>query len=74
MAGKTTIRDLARAGGVSVGTVSRALNGYTDVNAQTREKILRLAAEMDYTPAAAARALVTQRSHVVGIFLETGEG
>lgn len=74
MAGKTTIRDLARAGGVSVGTVSRALNGYTDVSDETRAKILRLAAEMDYTPAAAARALVTRRSHVVGVFLETGEG
>jgi len=74
MPGKTTIRDLARAGGVSVGTVSRALNGYTDVSEETRARILRLAAEMDYTPAAAARALVTQRSHVVGVFLETGEG
>jgi len=69
-----TIRELARLSGVSVGTVSRALNGYADVRAETRERIARLARELDYTPAAAARSLVTQRSHVIGVFLETGEG
>src|SRR5215467_3469110 len=71
---KVTIRQLARLSGVSVGTVSRALNGYTDVNPETRERIERLARELDYTPAAAARSLKTQRSHVIGVFLETGEG
>ena len=71
---RPTIRELARLSGVSVGTVSRALNGYTDVNADTRERIMRLARELDYTPAAAARTLVTQRSHVIGVFLDTGEG
>ena len=71
---RTTIRQLARLSGVSVGTVSRALNGYTDVNPDTRERIVRLARELDYTPAAAARTLVTQRSHVIGVFLDTGEG
>src|SRR5215203_3496591 len=71
---RVTIRELARRSGVSVGTVSRALNGYADVRLETRERIMRLASELDYTPAAAARSLVTQRSHVVGVFLETGEG
>jgi LacI family transcriptional regulator len=71
---RITIRELARLSGVSIGTVSRALNGYTDVNPDTRERIMRLARELDYTPAAAARSLVTQRSHVIGVFLETGEG
>jgi LacI family transcriptional regulator, galactose operon repressor len=68
-----TIRELARLSGVSVGTVSRALNGYPDVGQVTRERIIRLAEELDYTPQAAARTLVTRRSHVVGIFLETGK-
>jgi LacI family transcriptional regulator len=72
--GRTTIRELARLSGVSVGTVSRALNGYTDVSPGTRERVMRLAEELDYTPAAAARILVTERSHVFGVFLETGEG
>jgi LacI family transcriptional regulator, galactose operon repressor len=71
---RVTIRELAHLSGVSIGTVSRALNGYADVNPETRERIMRLARELDYTPAAAARSLVTQRSHVVGVFLETGEG
>src|SRR3954454_24135010 len=71
---RVTIRQLARISGVSIGTVSRALNGYADVNPDTRERIMRLARELDYTPAAAARSLVTQRSHVIGVFLETGEG
>jgi LacI family transcriptional regulator, galactose operon repressor len=71
---RTTIRELARLSGVSVGTVSRALNGYTDVSPETRERVIRLARELDYTPAAAARTLVTQRSHVIGVFLETGVG
>jgi LacI family transcriptional regulator len=71
---RVTIRQLAHLSGVSIGTVSRALNGYADVNPETRERIVRLAREIDYTPAAAARSLVTQRSHVIGVFLETGEG
>jgi LacI family transcriptional regulator len=72
--GRTTIRDLARRSGVSVGTVSRALNGYPDVNEETRERIARFARELDYTPNAAARSLVLERTHVIGVFLETGEG
>ena len=71
---RVTIRQLARLSGVSIGTVSRALNGYADVRPETRERIMRLARELDYTPAAAARSLVTQRSHVIGVFLETGVG
>jgi LacI family transcriptional regulator len=71
---RITIRELARLSGVSIGTVSRALNGYADVRPETRERIARLARELDYTPSGAARSLVTQRSHVIGIFLETGEG
>src|SRR3954452_20669825 len=71
---RITIRELARLSGVSVGTVSRALNGYTDVRSKSRERIMRLSRELDYPPAAAARSLVTQRSHVIGVFLETGEG
>jgi LacI family transcriptional regulator len=71
---RTTIAELARASGVSVGTVSRALNGYADVRPETRERIERLARELDYTPRAAARSLVTQRSHVIGVVLDTGEG
>ena len=74
MAEKINIRELARRSGVSVGTVSRALNGYPDVRKETRERVLALAEELEYTPNAAARRLVTRRSDVVGVFLDTGEG
>jgi LacI family transcriptional regulator len=63
---------LAELSGVSVATVSRVLNDYDDVSAATRERVLKLAEELEYTPAAAARTLVTKRSHVIGVVLATG--
>ena len=60
--------------GVSVATVSRVFNDYADVSASTRERVLKVARELDYTPSAAARTLVMQRSQVIGVILETGEG
>jgi LacI family transcriptional regulator len=57
---------------VSVATVSRALNDYDDVSATTRARVLKLAEELEYTPTAAARSLVTKRSYVVGVVLSTG--
>jgi LacI family transcriptional regulator len=70
----TTIQQLAAQSGVSVATVSRALNGSPEVSEATRRRILELARELDYTPSAAARTLVSRRSHVVGVILETGPG
>jgi len=67
-----TIKELAELSGVSVATVSRVLNDYDDVSETTRERVLKLAEELEYTPAAAARTLVTKRSHVVGVVLSTG--
>ncbi len=60
--------------GVSVATVSRVLNDYVDVSPATRERVLKVARELDYTPSAAARTLVMQRSQVIGVLLHTGEG
>src|SRR3954469_15938669 len=70
----TTIQELAAQSGVSVATVSRALNGSPEVSEATRRRVLELARELDYTPSAAARTLVRRRSHVVGVILETGPG
>jgi LacI family transcriptional regulator len=67
-----TIRELAELSGVSVATVSRVMNDYDDVSAATRERVLKLAEELEYTPTAAARTLVTKRSQVVGVVLSTG--
>jgi LacI family transcriptional regulator len=57
---------------VSVATVSRVFNGYPDVSEETRKKVFEMASELDYAPSAAARTLVTKRSHVIGVVLDTG--
>lgn len=68
----TNIRDVAKAAGVSVATVSKVLNGYTTVNQQTKEKVLRIVKETRFTPNSAARSLVGRRSMTIGMFLTTG--
>ena len=55
---KTSIKDIARAAGVSHSTVSRALSDSPLVNEVTRARIHRLALEMGYSPDAGARSLV----------------
>jgi LacI family transcriptional regulator len=65
----TTIKDLAKAAGVSVTTVSRALNGYSDVNEDTRKKIKRIAEQLNYRPNAVARSLVTRKTRTIGVIL-----
>lgn len=72
--GIATIRELAEQIGVSVATVSRVLNNYPDVSPDTRERVLAAIRDRDFTPDRAARSLVTGRTHVIGIFLETGAG
>ncbi|MFB9277556.1 LacI family DNA-binding transcriptional regulator [Cohnella cellulosilytica] len=68
----TNIRDVAKAAGVSVATVSKVLNGYTTVNEQTKEKVLKYVKELQFRPNQAARSLVGRRSMTIGIFLTTG--
>jgi len=66
------IHELARLSGVSPATVSRVFNGYPDVSDATRERVLEHARRLDYTPSAAARSLVRQRSQLIGVILHTG--
>ena len=54
---RTTIRDVARACNVSITTVSKALNGYQDVNETTKKKILETAKSLNYVPNTSARSL-----------------
>lgn len=62
----TTIRDVAKAAGVSITTVSRALNGYEDINEETRKRIVQIANELSYRPNAIARSLVKKESRLLG--------
>ena len=67
--GRTVVsmKDIALRCGVSMGTVSKALNGRHDVGEETRQQILEVAKEMGYTANSAARALKTSRSYCIGI-------
>ena len=64
------LKDIAEACGVSVATVSRALNGLTPSDTKRCTEILQKAKEMGYYPNAAARTLKTNRSHNIGILYE----
>jgi LacI family transcriptional regulator len=66
-----TLSDVASRAGVSVSAVSRVLTGASDarVSDATRERIRRAAAELDYRPNHAARALKKQRTDVVGLIV-----
>lgn len=61
------MKDIALRCGVSMGTVSKALNGRRDVGEETRLQILTVAKELGYTANSAARALKTNRSYSIGI-------
>lgn len=64
-----TIKDIAKVAGVSVTTVSRALNGYSDVNEKTRQKIKAIAEELRYSPNVLARSLVVNRTKTIGLIV-----
>lgn len=68
----TGIRRLANQLNLSIGTVSRALNGKPDVNEETRQRVLQAAAEMGYVPNQAGRALRKGATGVVGFMMQTG--
>ncbi len=63
----TSLKDIAAACGVSVATVSKALNGAPDIGEETRRRIRRKAEELGYTTNAAARALKTKRTYNIGV-------
>lgn len=66
---RPTIRDIARAAGVSPTAVSFALNGKNGISEATRERILDAANAMGWAPNPVARALSISRSHAVGLVI-----
>lgn len=69
-----TIKDVAEQAGVSVASVSRAMNGTSGISPETRDHILRIARKLNYTPHGAARSLITRRSNTVGVVLPDMHG
>lgn len=64
-----TIKDVAREARVSVATVSRVINDSGPVSAETRRRILEVAARLRYVPHGAARSLITSKTSTIGVLL-----
>src|SRR4030067_3226790 len=64
---RPTIKQVARAAGVSTQTVSRVINDRPDVSPETRERIQQVIKDLDYQPSALARSLIQQRSYTLGV-------
>jgi len=66
----TTLKDISAALNLSPATVSRALNGFPEVNAKTRALVVEAARKMNYRPNQIAKKLVSGRSGMVGMVLK----
>jgi LacI family transcriptional regulator len=66
---QTTIVDVAKVLGVSPSTVSRALNNSSEINENTRQKIIKVANELDYRPNLVAQSLNRGESHTIGVII-----
>jgi LacI family transcriptional regulator len=64
-----TIREVAKQAGVSMGTVSRAFNGYADISPETKERIVEAARILGYTPNVNARSLSAKVAPNMGIIV-----
>lgn len=71
MSQKVTIKDVAREAGVSVATVSYVVNNRTDmrISDKTRKKVLQVINLLNYTPNQSAKALATNRNHMIALYL-----
>ncbi len=66
-----TIQELSKLCGVSISTVSKALNGYTDISDKTRDMVIEKANELGYFPNANARSLKLKKTFNIGVLFVT---
>jgi len=62
-----SMKDIAKKCGVSIATVSKALNDHSDIGEATKQKVLAIAKEMGYFPNSSARALKTNKTYNIGV-------
>ena len=62
-----SMKDISIACGVSVATVSKALNDHNDIGSETKKYIKKVADEMGYLPNSMAKALKTNRTYNIGV-------
>lgn len=68
-----TLKDVAKAAGVSYATVSRALSGSPQIGSETRERIIKLCDEMGYTTNYVARSMVMKKTDLIGLVVPSIE-
>lgn len=66
---RPTIKDVAKAAGVTYPTVSRVLSGKPYVATDTRERVMRAIENLGYRPSAAARSMVLNRTHTLAMLV-----
>ncbi|MBQ3028173.1 MAG: LacI family DNA-binding transcriptional regulator, partial [Lachnospiraceae bacterium] len=62
-----SMKDISELCGVSIATVSKALNGQKDIGEETKQRICKVAKELGYFPNSSARALKTKRTYNLGV-------
>lgn len=65
-----TIKDIAKECGVGVSTVSRAINNHPDINQKTKQMIMKVVAEKNFTPNTSARNLKKTESNTIAILIK----
>lgn len=66
-----TIQEISQICGVSVSTVSKALNGYTDISEKTRELVFKTANELGYLQALNTKSLKMKKTYNIGVLFST---
>ncbi|MNO25271.1 Ribose operon repressor [compost metagenome] len=65
----SNIKEIAQLSGVSKSTVSRVISGQGYTSQDARDKVLKVIQELQYKPNAVARAMVSQRTHNIGVLI-----
>lgn len=65
----TTLKELANSLGLSISTVSRALNDHPDISEATKAKVKKLATKLHYSPNLFAKGFRSHRTHILGVIV-----
>lgn len=66
---KVTMREVAAAAGVTIGTVSHVINGTASISEKTKEEVWRVIREMGYSPNPMAQYMRSKKSRILGLFV-----